>query len=185
VTATIGDLSVISKPLVIFDMRKSGDAVENAVDMTLGMDLIKDLVMEIDFDRSIIRFTPSAKFVAPSGNTPVNIRRVGQDRTILASITNWQNVRADFDTGNPGTAEMTATVAKKALQGQALSNRLAAGVDGAFVFQTATLPSFSLAGLTLTDVPVTIRPRAKDRIGLGLDILKRFNLILDFSHDRM
>ncbi|MFT3724435.1 MAG: aspartyl protease family protein [Hyphomonadaceae bacterium] len=182
---SIGDLQVSAKPLLAVELRSMAPDAAPPIDITLGMDMVRDLVMEIDFDRSVIRFTPAAKFSATPAGELVSIRRVGNDRSIKTAITGWTMVRAGFDTGNPGTIEISDKVAQKALAGAKMSQLLANGIDGSFVVRTSTVPSITLAGQTFENVPVTVSAHQDERIGLGMDILKRFNLVLDFTRDRM
>jgi hypothetical protein len=185
VAVGIGDRRVQSKPLLIIPLSSMADDADTKVDITLGRDIVGNQAIEIDFDRSVVRFTPSSQFKPMKGTARLAIRRVGEDRTIETIVTKWGMVRADFDTGNPGTVEMTPSVGAKALDGQATSQFLATGIDGKFVLLNATLPSLTIAGVELLSVPVAVRARPGDRIGLGMDILKRFNLTIDLARDQM
>jgi hypothetical protein len=180
----LGGQTVTSRPLTVTG-EGSATMIPGASELTLGMDVMREFVVEIDFDRSVIRFTPAAQFAAPAG-LPVPIRRVGNDRSIPASVTARPSVRAEFDTGHPGTLDLSADVAERAIEGRPASTRAATGVDSVIRLRTSTLPELILGGATLRNVPVNIRSdRERGRLMLGMDILKRFNLVMDFSRDRM
>jgi hypothetical protein len=186
VEVKLGDRVVKSEPLMVISLNSMASDAKHRVGITLGMDVVRDLVVEIDFDRLMIEFRPAADFTDFPKAEPMELRWARGGRALMGAVTGWKSIRVHFDTGNPGAVNFGEYVARSALKGRPSSQFLAVGVDGSHPHRKSTLPSLTLAGVTFKDVPASVRPDTGDRtIGVGLEVLKRFNLVMDFTSERM
>jgi hypothetical protein len=186
VAVKLGDQVRMSDPLMVIGLNSMAPDAKDRVGLTLGMDALHDLVIEIDFDRSVIEFSPAATFRDFPATEPMKLQWSHGGRTLNGAVTGSKSVRVHFDTGNPGSVNMGEHVARSALKQQRSSQFLVTGVDGSHPHRSSNLPSLTIAGATFTDVPASVSPDRRDQaIGIGLDVMKRFNLVLDFTRDRI
>jgi hypothetical protein len=186
VAVKLGDHVRTSDPLMVISLNSMAPDAKDRVGLTIGMDVLRDLVMEIDFARSVIEFSPADIFADFPKTEPMKLQRSRAGRTLSGAITGSKSVRIHFDTGNPGSVNMGEHVARSALKGQRSSRFLVTGVDGSHPHRSANLPSLTIAGVTFKDVPASVAPDRRDQtIGVGLEVMRRFNLVLDFTRDRM
>jgi hypothetical protein len=186
VEVKLGDQVRTSGPLMVISLNSMAPDAKDRVGLTLGMDVLHDLVMEIDFDRSVIEFSPAETFSDFPETAPMKLQWSRGGRTLSGAVTGSRSIRIHFDTGNPGSVNMGEYVARSALKGQKSSQFLATGVDGSHPHRSSNLPALTIAGVTFRDVPASVAPDRRDQtIGIGLDVMKRFNLVLDFTRDRI
>ena len=175
-----------SGPLMVISLNSMAPDAKDRVGLTLGMDVLHDLVMEIDFDRSTIEFSPADTFTDFPKTPPMKLQWSHGGKALSGAITGSKTIRIHFDTGNPGSVNMGEYVARSALKGQKSSQFLVTGVDGSHPHRSSNLPSLTIAGVTFKDVPAAVSPDRRDEtIGIGLDVMKRFNLVLDLARDRI
>lgn len=187
VDVRIGDRTLKSAPLMIAGLASLAPERPDHPRMTIGMDLVGDLVMEIDFDRSLIRFTPSAEFRNPPPTKPIELNRTRGGRWIPGSLSGYSSMRVSFDTGNPGAGHFAEYVSRKALKGQKGYASSACGIDGCAPRTNYAVPSLTVGGVAFENVPVDVSPETgrDGEFGIGMDIVKRFNLVLDFPRNRI
>ena len=186
VSVKLGDLVRTSDALMAISLNSMAPDAKDRVGLTLGMDLLRDLVVEIDFDRSMIAFSPAETFADFPNSEPMKLQWSRGGRTLSGAITGAKSMRIQFDTGNPGSVNMGEYVARSALKGQRSSQFLVTGVDGTHPHRSSNLPSLTIAGVTFKNVPASVGPDRRDEtIGIGIEVMKRFNLVLDLSRDRI
>jgi hypothetical protein len=186
VDVKLGDYIRKSGPLMVIGLNSMAPDAKDRVGLTLGMDVLHDLVMEVDFDRSVIGISPAEIFTDFPKAAPMKLQWSRGGRTLSGAVTGSKSIRVHFDTGNPGSVNMGEYVARSALQGQKSSQFLVTGVDGSHPHRSSNLPSLTIAGVTFKDVPASVAPDRRDEtIGIGLEVMKRFNLVLDFTRDRI
>jgi hypothetical protein len=186
VDVKLGDHVWKSGPLMVVSLNSMAPDAKDRVGLTLGMDVLHGLVMEIDFDRSVVEFSPVETFTDFPKSAPMKLQWSRSGRTLQGAITGSKSMRIHFDTGNPGSVNMGEYVARSALKGQKSSQFLVTGVDGSHPHRSSNLPSLTIAGVTFKNVPASVGPDRRDEtIGIGIDVMKRFNLVLDFTRDRI
>jgi hypothetical protein len=186
VEVKLGDHVRKSAPLMVISLNSMAPDAKDRVGLTLGMDLLQDLVIEIDFDRSVVEFSPAETFTDFPQTPPMKLQWSRGGKAISGAITGSKSVPIHFDTGNPGSVNMGEYVARLALKGQKSSRFLVTGVDGSHPHRSSNLPSLTVAGVTFRDVPAAVSPVRRDEtIGIGIDVMKRFNLVLDLGRDRI
>jgi hypothetical protein len=186
VAVKLGDHVRITDSLMVISLNSMAPDAKDRVGLTIGMDVLHDLVMQIDFERSVIAFSPADTFTGFPQTAPMRLQWSRSERTLDGAITGFRSIRIHFDTGNPGSVNMGEYVARSALKGQRSSHFLVTGVDGSHPHRSANLPSLTIAGVTFRDVPASVAPDRRDEaIGIGLEVMKRFNLVLDFTRDRI
>jgi predicted aspartyl protease len=170
----------------IFGGLPDGEAQPQAI---IGLDVLKNYVIEIDFDRSVIGFTKAGEYRAfPKEGALVLTNGSGLRMLRIALDGKWAD--AVIDTG--ATSAVHLSIAFEAregiLAGQRASEVLVSGVDGLHRRPITSLETIEFAGRAFSNVPVTLSAQP---IGsnidavVGMQVLSRFNLVLDFSRWRM
>ena len=155
----------------------------------IGLDVLKNYVVEIDFDRSMIGFTKAAKYKAFPKDSALTLEN-GAGLRMLPVKLDGELAHAVIDTGATSAVHMSIMFEAKEriLAGQRASEALVSGVDGLYRRPITSLETMEFAGRTFTNVPVTLSAQP---IGsnidavVGIQVLSQFNLILDFSRWRM
>jgi hypothetical protein len=136
----------------------------------LGDDASNELAVDIDFVHHRIAFSKPANQVKPDGAMQHPLIRVEETPLVPLSIEGAPP--AQFELGT--------------------SKRLAAGTGGFIPETVATLNRAEFAGLTFGSMQAAFIPSSQsgtksDVIAgdLGLPVLARFRLILDYSHNRV
>ncbi|HVY90867.1 MAG TPA: aspartyl protease family protein [Hyphomonadaceae bacterium] len=181
----LGDKVYRTDRLLALAMRSMAARGDEGIGIIIGMDVLEDMVTEIDFDRMVIRFTPADQFKPPTAIAPVKIQRFHGQLYLPGEITGTKSVHITFDTGDTDAALFTEYLARTALKGQPLSQVMIGGVDGLTPHQIGSLPQLTVAGVTFENVPTRVAPGMSESIGIGLEVLKRFNLVMDFRHNNM
>jgi len=162
-------------------------------DGTIGYDLFEDKLIEIDYEKQLMILHDKA-FQPGRGYRRFSMDLKGGEvpwasGTVLIGT---QKITADFlfDMGatgclflNQGFLKKNNLYGKMAVTGEAKSTGA-----GSAVVKTikAILPQFTFGNYSFRDVPVNLENPAEHDPGtgvLGMDLLKRFNMILDYQHN--
>lgn len=187
--ATLRDIT----PAII-DLSALSAAFGMPINAIVGQELFNEAVVEVDYAGLAVRFHDAATFAPREGTTVALVPHHGGLRQIEASVEGHPPGLFDFDTGNGGYTAISGYAADdwKLLDGRPASDVLTGGVGGQSVTTVVTASELAFAGVTLTNVPVTIGGASggshdtKRLAGnLGAAVFKRFRLWIDFAHDRL
>lgn len=160
----------------------------------LGDDAFSGLAVDIDFAHHRIAFSDPASQVKPAGAVEVPLTRVQDERVVPVSIEGAPPAQFELGLGNAGEMLVYQSYydPHKLLEGRRASQRLAAGTGGFIPEAVATLSRAQFAGIEVTKmpaafIPATMTPSKADLISgdIGLPVLTRFRLIIDYPHDRL
>jgi hypothetical protein len=134
----------------------------------------------------------SSSFKAPEGE-PVAMARSGWRRHILPVDLGGAQAELLLDTAVSGAMHLDSTFVAKtsALSVLPVSSRRIAGIDGVRYHDVIIVPSVGLGGETFENVQASSGSfealrGADDMDGVvGIDLLKRFNLVIDFGRHRV
>lgn len=185
----VGNLSVRTQTTSLFDMAALSAAAGRQLVAIIGRDLFGASVVDIDFAKRQIAFRSPAATLDHNGLVlPLNATAQNM-REIPISIERSPTVPAVFDLGSDTPLYVSAEYATQSglLDGKRTSTSLSAGIEGTTPNRVAVLKHVMLGKTTFHDVPVEIPERWTHQVPafIGLPILGRFRLGIDFRRDRL
>jgi len=193
VSIEIGNLTLHDINAGAFDFSAVGQQIGHPLPLVLGDEIFNDLAVDIDFQLHRIAFRDPENLALPPGAIEVPLIRV-QDRTVPVSIEGGQAVPFEFDLGNGAPLLVFPAYYKShgLLKGRPVSQSMGGGVGGFQAQDMATLHRVSFAGVEFKQVPTIFTPDILSGVNsnlvqgnIGLPILSRFRLIVEFSRDRL
>ena len=166
------------------------------VPFILSDDLFNQVVVDIDFAHHRVAFQdPQSAIKLPRGAMEIPLVRRLDARTIPVSIEGAASVPFEWFLGDPApiTVYQPYYETHKLLQNRAISIRLGGGLNGQRPQEpVATLSRIQFAGVNFYHVPSvfpsnTVRGSDSPLVSgnIGLELLARFRLIIDYPHDRL
>ncbi len=189
----VGNVTLHDVNLGAFDFAPVARSIGHPLPFVLGDEIFNELAVEIDFQHRRIDFVDPATVVKPYGAIAVPLIRV-KDRTVPVSIEGAAPVPFEFDLGDGSPLDVYPAYYNihKLLDGRRTSQLIRGGVGGFQPEMVATLRHVTFAGVHFTQVPTnfTADILSVDNSNLifgtiGLPILARFRLIVDYAHDRL
>jgi hypothetical protein len=190
----IGDLTLPTTAASVVDFAPLAKHIGHPLPFLLGDEAFKDLVVDIDFAHHRIAFRQPGSQAAPAGAVAVPMTRVQDEHLVPVSIEGATPAQFELGLGNSGEMLVYQSYyqSHNVLEGRRASERLAAGTGGFVVEPVAMLRRAEFAGVAFADFPAAFIPAAQlgavsDQISgdIGLPILARFRLIIDYAHDRL
>ena len=174
------------RPAVVMDMGAVAAAVDRPVQVILGRDVFEASVVDIDFARRQLRLIPREAFQPPRA-APLPLKPSGTLHSIPISV-QGRPLEAVVDLGHAGALMLD----RKTADGLGLtpaahaSTEIGVGADGPREHLVASLDGVAVGGLSLRGVPTTFVDQLSSRApaNVGLQILSRFEVILDFKGER-
>jgi hypothetical protein len=194
VNIRIGALTLSNLTLGTTDLSELSKLAERPVSVILGWEIFNELAVDIDFAHHRLAFRDPENFEAPAGAVALPLTRDGNSRLVAVSVEGRAPIQAVFDLGDDGAIDLFPDYAQAAnlLAGRRTSQSLYGGFGGTAKETDIRLGRVDFAGVDLTDVPGSIyaqRQRVtystREQGVLGIDLLKRYRLVVDFSHDRL
>ncbi|HSY36901.1 MAG TPA: pepsin/retropepsin-like aspartic protease family protein [Acidobacteriaceae bacterium] len=179
----IGDLNWNDEWAMYVEKQLGDDA-----DGTIGYDVFEDKVVEINFDRMVMVIRDRA--AVDSSYTPFKMILNGREVPSIASTLVAGNAQIErpllFDMGATGYVSLNHQTAAEnhlfdTLKAVGDGTRSGAGA-GSQKTEVAIVPELRLGPYVLRDVPInlSLAGSSDDSEEVGMDVLKRFNLVLDF-----
>jgi hypothetical protein len=190
----IGNMTLQDTAASAVDFASLAKHVGHPMPFLLGDDAFNELEVDIDFAHHSIAFRAPASQAKPAGAVEVPLTRVQDLRLVPVSIEGA--TPAQFALGLGNSAELLVYQsyygAHKLLEGRQTSQRLGGGSGGFLPEDVATLNRAEFAGVELLKMPAAFIPATHTASlsneiagNIGLPILARFRLIIDYSHDRL
>jgi hypothetical protein len=188
----IGDVTLQNVSAKTDDLRAQAyDAkiLEAPVLFRLGEEVFNRLVVDIDFARHRIAFRDPKSVTKPSGAIEVPLIALDSARVVPLSVDGAAPAQFELELGNViGPLMVTPAYAEthKLLEGHPTSLRL----SGPFKETVVSLEHLRFAGVDFPDAPIALipdsnLPPAPITGGVGLPLLAKFRLIIDYSHNRL
>jgi hypothetical protein len=188
-TLTLHGLSVAA--LDIASMKARSGEPWTAI---LGDEVFNETVVDIDFPHRRVAFHAPAGYQPPAGAVRVALARDGGDRLVPLSLDGRLPALFVMDTGFNGNLRIAPALAarQKLLDGKTSQAVTIGAIGGEAAGQIAYVGRVSLGGVSFADVPALFSdtwPSASytDRVEglLGLGLLSRFRVIVDWPHDQL
>ena len=184
----IGDLSV--KDFVAVNA-KLGISVRAGmpVPLQLGEEIFKKLAVEIDFTRQQVAFRDPAAVSKPKGAMELPLTLVNDEWVVPVAVNGAAPALFELELGNvSGPLLVTPQYAAehKLLEGVRTSQRL----SGRFTETVVSVPHLSFAGVKTPAAPIALIPDSEVPSapivgGVGLPLLERFDMVIDYSQKRI
>ncbi len=193
VDLSLGHLTIRGSPAVAIDLAAVEKQLGHPLPVILGGAVFDKTVVDIDFARRRIAFRNAEGFRAAPGARISEITRVGEIRAIQARI-EGRLATLLFDIGNGGALTLYPRFWNRPefLKDRRLSTTLAGGWGKMREQKLAKVRDVTIGGVTLRTLPTTLddgsskASRDENLDGnVGIRILSRFHLIVDFPHDRV
>lgn len=182
-----GALAMPGRRVVVMDLSGVQRMVARPVQVLLGRDVFDQAIVDIDFKTGRITLSPREGFVEPPG-TPLPLSRSGDLRSVPIRV-GGVDTNAILDLGNAGGLLIDQAFAEHygLLDGRRASTTLGVGADGAREEVQTTVERLAVGGVSLNGVPTTATPNlsSKAPANLGLQVLSRFHMTVDFAGDRI
>ena len=159
------------------------------VPLHLGEEAFNRLAVDIDYVHHRLAFRDPARVTKPARAVEVPLVEFDGERTVPLSINGGPMVQFELEIGNvSGPLLVIPSYAQehKLLEGRRTSQRL----SGKFIEPVVTVDHLSFAGIDFPNAPIALvpdaaLPPAPITGGVGLPLLSRFRLIVDYSHNRL
>jgi hypothetical protein len=165
----------------------------DGVRLLIGMDFLDTLVVSLDFQRMTIDFQPSLGFAPPQGQS-LKLTQTGWFGSTLAINLAGAQAELLLDTAASGAMHLdSAFVARTpVLDALPVSSRRIVGIDGVRDHDAIVVPHLIFGGQAFENVRASsgslgelrVRNAGMDGV-VGVDLLKRFNLVIDFGGNRI
>jgi hypothetical protein len=180
--------ALVTGQAVVLDYSVLAGQVRHQIDAVVGGDVFTAYVVEIDFEDQTLALHERAGFQPPAAAKLVPLTPKGRLMAAELMVEDRGPIHGLIDLGSnvpliisPGPARALGLV-----DGRATSTKRLGGHGPASIAKVTTAKTISLGGERFEGVPVLIPPHS---IGLdanlGLPVLQRFRLYLDFGGRRM
>lgn len=172
-----------------------------SVDGIIGMSFLRDFIVELDYQKRMLKLTKAEEFIGSSGyeELPMETRgnRIYLDLSIGITDDHIIQEKFQIDLGNGGTVDITSPTATKyglaSKAGKKLKYRNVSGGVGGEIQGHQFRASYIRIGSFQINSPVIDYSSdksgalAKDEIGglLGNEILERFKVVFDFKNSKL
>jgi hypothetical protein len=174
------------------DLQKQGfDAriLGHPVLLRLGEEVFNQVAVDIDFPHHRVAFRDPGTLIEPTGSIEIPLVELDGERVLPLSVNGGVPRQFELELGNViGPLMVTPAFAEKQelLRGHAHSQRL----SGRFTETVVSVDHLSFAGIDFPQTPIALIPDsevppASITGGVGLPLLAKFRLIIDYSHNRL
>ena len=180
--------AVVTSEAIVTNYADLAGQISHVIDAVMGGDVFRAFVVEIDFNTQLLALHDRASFQPPANARLTPLQPHNGLMSATVAVENRGEVQALLDLGSNVPLIISPWPAKNLglLSGRPVSTARMGGQGAATVAQITTARSVSLAGERFDRVPVMIPRRSVGLdANLGLPILQRFHLYLDFSGQRM
>lgn len=188
VTLSVGPMTLSNATVILLDLSNIARAVGRPINGIVGRDAFEASVVQIDFTRREISFTPHEVFEPTADAVKLPLTMRNGLRELPISVNGAPPIPADLDLGNAGSLDLPkaywqadpviAALPSAAWQG--------GGVGGGSEHRLVTIPSLTIAGQRFERVPGELIQDDTSPISqmaiVGIDVLQRFRLALDFAN---
>lgn len=190
----IGNMALPATTASPVDFAPLAERIGHSLPFLLGDDAFNGLVVDIDFAHHRIAFSDPTNLAKPAGVVVVPLTRVEGEHLVPVSIEGSMPAQFELGLGNAGETLVYQSFYEphKLLMDRRTSQRLAGGTGGVFPEVVATLSRAEFAGVEVGNMPAAFVPTSQTGTksnlisgDIGLPVLARFHLILDYSHDRL
>ena len=193
VVIRLGDLTIENSETVGVDLKKLESAIDHPLPMVLGGAAFERTVVDIDFANRRIAFRDPATFKRPDGMHAAPLIPAGDNRAIDIEV-EGRPARMVFDLGNAWPTVLYPRFWDNSdfLKDRRVSSTLSGGWGGMHSEGLTRLRKVEIGGKVFRGVPSPLKGvrTEQERSGtldgnLGMPLLSRFRLVVDFPHQEV
>jgi hypothetical protein len=188
----LGDLTLQNAGAKTDDLQKQGyDAkiLGQPVLFRLGEEVFNQVVVDVDYAHHRVAFRDPRAVTKPAGAIEVPLIELDGERVLPLSIDGAAPAQFELELGNViGPLLVTPAYAARQmlLEGRPTSQRL----SGRYSETVVSVDQVSFAGIDFSRVPIALIPDTElpppsITGGVGLPLLAKFRLIIDYQHSRL
>jgi predicted aspartyl protease len=186
-TLEIGGQPVPARRVAVMDLSPVTRVVPRPVQVLLGREVFETAIVQIDFANRVLSVTPRDQFKPPAA-PPIPLRASGGLRSFPIRIGDTET-EAILDLGNSGALLLDRSFAEAhgLLDGRRTSTQMSVGADGPRESVIASLDGVQVGGVDFRAVGAvaTAGLASHAPANVGLEILSRFKVTVDFAGDRL
>lgn len=191
----MGELTVEGIATRVKDLSTQAAKLGHPYSIFLSDDLLKEVVVDIDFSNHRLAFRDPKTAVRPAGAQALSLAKVGVGYSVPLSVEHAKPAlfHLEFSTGSPLMVTRPYATSQKWLDGRQVSQRFTGPTkepEG-----MVTLNHIAFAGVDYLKMPTVVIPDSlfdpawfdSDRLSgvVGMPLLARYRLLFDFPHNRL
>jgi predicted aspartyl protease len=178
----MGEVLMQDVSAIAIDLDPLSRLLGREVGAIVGLDLFQRYVVGFDFDDGMMTLTPRTEF-RPVAEAPVALPHVNNMMALWVKLNGGAADLAMLDLGSSDCLIVSPDVAagRGLLQGVKVSETVLNLADGQVVAKCATARTIEFAGRTFENAPFCVMPTGDHRLIIGMGLLRRFDLTLDFT----
>jgi hypothetical protein len=185
----LGDLTLEDFQAKDAELARPSQIVGQPVPLLLGEEIFQKFAVEIDFSHHRIAFRDAAKVTKPKGAVELPITEFNGERLVPVSVNGAPAAQFELELGNVSGPLLTSPAYAKEhglLEGVKTSQRL----SGHFIEMIVTVNHLGFAGVETQAAPIALMPDSEAPPpsiagGVGLPLLDRFDMVIDYPHNRI
>lgn len=185
-------MSVSGMRAAVLELTNLSQITGRGFSLLLGRDVLRELVVDIDFPLRRVAFQTPETYVPPRDALPAPLKLVGGAPMIAVRIEGGPPIDVMVDTGATGLLALSAKTAETAgllSAGREVRSAHSVSLGGLSLDRVVTARRIEIAGVSLTNVGVQIYdPSARAAVPAGLlgtGFLRRFRMALDLGEGRL
>ena len=186
---SVGGVELGPTPRLVLDYGALLPGTGRSIEAGLGGDFFHRFVVEVDFVAETVRLHDRNTFTPPAAPAVLTPLSEGRGFMTAAVGVGTGSVRAVVDTGSDPPLIVSPQPAGRLrlLRGdRPVSTAPLGGIGGVSLARITTAPRVTFGGAAFDEVPVQVPPRGLGvEANIGLGLLSRFHLWLDFGGRRM
>ena len=194
VQVEVGNLTLKDLTVASLDFGPVAAKIGHPLPFVLGNEMFSETAVDIDFAHHRIAFRDPSKLTKPDGAIEIPLASVKGIRSIPVSVEGRPPVQFDFDLGNGSPLLIFPAYyqSQHLLDGRRATQVLGGAIGGIRPQGEAVIRRIDIGGVAFDDVPTQFMADVQSGVNsdltlgnVGLPILSRFHLVVDYSHDRL
>lgn len=183
----VGGVKLAIDRYFVTDFRPIFGADSGAPQLILGVDALKDAVLDIDFPARRLAIWPRANFQPGKDSERFAVARSARGQLSIPIVLEGKapvDAALDLGSSNPLTVSPALAEALGLLNGRQVSSAATGGVDGISISRTISVSTLRLGQDQLNDVPCEVLAKTDATLApakLGLPVLERYGFALDVA----
>ncbi len=186
-TFDIGGVKLATDRYFVMDFRPIFGADSGAPHLILGVDALKENVLDIDFPARRLAIWPRSGFQPGKDSERFAVARSARGQLFIPIVLEGKapvDAALDLGSSNPLTVSPALAEALGLLNGRRVSSAATGGVDGISISRTISVSTLRLGQDQLNDVPCEVLAKTDATLApakLGLPVLERYGFALDVA----
>lgn len=183
----VGGVKLATDRYFVTDFRPIFGADSGAPHVILGIDVLKDAVLDMDLPARRLAIRPRAGFQPGKDSERFAVARSARGQLFIPIVLEGKApvvAALDLGSSNPLTVSPALADTLGLLQGRQVSSAATGGIDGISISRTISVSKLQLGQSPLNDVPCEVLAKTDASLvpaKLGMPVLERFGFALDVT----